>query len=359
MKKLVIIPGGFHPFHAGHKALYDAAQAKFPSADIYMAASDDRSERPFPFAIKKKLAQLSGIPPHRFIQVKSPFGPTEITNHYDPNNTQLIYVKSLKNAKTGPDPEGPFPAERDKNGNLPLVTRGPRKGQPVSDWLQYYKRNGLAPMSQHGYVDYLPVKEFSGMTSGSEIRAKWVDMDQEGRANLVNILYPTTVGNERLTNATIKLISQGLGVNDVNENYGGASSLVGAPIGGAMPMKTLKMPNGPDNPGELVEDPTQEEPMTPTYTPGENFGLDSGSVEDVQEQAVDPQRHMIRQVFQSGKDFVKHLKSMPDTELYALYQERPEMRELMKKLHAHVNEAMQSKVLDAPSHQASDYIEEN
>jgi hypothetical protein len=167
------------------------------------------------------------------------------------------------------------------------------------------------------------------------------------------------VGNNPLTNVTIKLLDQGMGIKDVAENFGGAGSLVGAPIGGAMPMKTLKMPNGPDNPGELVEDPTQEEPMTPTYTPGENFGLDSGSVEDVQEQAVDPQRHMIRQVFQSGKDFVKHLKSMPDTELYALYQERPEMRELMKKLHAHVNEAMQSKVLDAPSHQASDYIEEN
>jgi len=327
MKKLVIIPGGFHPFHAGHKALYDAAQAKFPSADIYMAASDDRSERPFPFAVKKKLAQLSGIPPHRFIQVKSPFGPTEITNHYDPDTTQLIYVKSLKNAKTGPDPEGPFPAERDENGNLPLVTRGPRKGQPVSDWLQYYKRNGLAPMSQHGYVDYLPVQEFSGMTSGSEIRAKWPVMDQQGRANLVNILYPTTVGNERLTNATIKLISQGLGVKDI-EN-------------------------------KLDEDPTQEEPMQPTYTPGASAGMSAGSVEDVTEQSVDPRKHMIKQVFQSGKEFIKQLQALSDDELQALYQERPQMRELMKQLHTHVNEAMQSKVLDAPSHLASDYVEEN
>jgi hypothetical protein len=68
---------------------------------------------------------------------------------------------------------------------------------------------------------------------------------------------------------------------------------------------------------------------------------------------------MIKQVFQSGKDFINHLKSLPDSELEALYQERPQMRELMKQLHSHVNEAMQSKVLDAPSHQASDYIEEN
>ena len=360
MKKLVIIPGGFHPFHAGHMALYDAAKEKFPSADIYVAASDDQSQRSFPFEIKKKLAQLSGVPAHRFIQVKSPFGPTEITNHYDPDSTQLIYVKSLKNAKTGPYPEGPFPQEVDPaTGQLPLIKKGPRKGQPVSDWLQYYKRNGLAPMSQHGYLDYLPVKEFSGMTSGSEIRAKWVDMDNTGRGQLVNILYPDTVNNDRLTTATIKLINKGLGIKDVAENFGGGG-LQGAPVGGgAMNRMSVKMPNGPDNPGELVEDPTQEEPMTPTYTPGENFGLDSGSVEDVNEQNVDSRRHMIKQVFQSGKDFVKHLNSMSDNELEALYHERPQMRELMKQLHAHVNEAMQSKVLDAPSHQASDYIEEN
>ena len=39
MKQLVIIPGGFHPFHAGHMALYRAAQSEFPEADIYVAAA--------------------------------------------------------------------------------------------------------------------------------------------------------------------------------------------------------------------------------------------------------------------------------------------------------------------------------
>ena len=212
MKKLVIIPGGFHPFHAGHKSLYDAAVAAFPTADVYIAATDDRSERPFPFAIKKKLAQLAGVPPHRFIQVKSPFKPDEITSHYPENDTQLIFVKSEKNAKTGPDPEGPFPVEVDpKTGKLPLVTRGKNKGQPVSDWLQYYKRNGLAPMSQHGYLKYLPVHEFSGMTSGSEIRAKWANYDDATKAQLVNIMYPATVNNPRLTDVTVKLMNQGMG----------------------------------------------------------------------------------------------------------------------------------------------------
>ena len=54
MKKLVIIPGGFHPYHAGHKALYDAAVDAFPTADIYVAATADTSTRPFPFKVKQK-----------------------------------------------------------------------------------------------------------------------------------------------------------------------------------------------------------------------------------------------------------------------------------------------------------------
>ena len=67
MKKLVIIPGGFHPFHAGHMALYRSVVEKYPNADVYVAATDDKSTRPFPFALKQKLANLAGVPSHRFI----------------------------------------------------------------------------------------------------------------------------------------------------------------------------------------------------------------------------------------------------------------------------------------------------
>ena len=258
MKKLVIIPGGFHPFHAGHKDLYDKAVATFPSADVYIAATDDRSERPFPFAIKKKLAQLAGVPPHRFIQVKSPFKPDEITSHYPDNDTQLIFVKSQKNAKNGPDPEGPFPAEVDpKTGQLPLVTRGARKGQPVSDWLQYYKRNGLAPMSQHGYLKYLPVHEFNGMTSGSEIRAKWVNYDDATKAQLVNIMYPATVNNPRLTDVTVKLMDNGMGT-DSKEAPAETKNL------NKKAMADIVRKQSPVDEATLVNDPDQGELIRPT-----------------------------------------------------------------------------------------------
>ena len=80
MQQVVIIPGGFHPFHAGHADLYQSAREAFPSADVYVAATNDTSKRPFPFALKEKLAQLAGVEPGHFVQVKSPFRSEEHTS---------------------------------------------------------------------------------------------------------------------------------------------------------------------------------------------------------------------------------------------------------------------------------------
>lgn len=184
MKKLVIIPGGFHPFHLGHRALYDQAQQAFPSAEVYMAATNDVSDRPFPFRTKKFLAQQAGIPGNRFIEVKSPFSAEEITQHYDPETTQLIFVRSDKDRDQPPQPGRPDQT----------VTRGPRKGQ--APYLLPYKRTGLLPMKNHAYMTYLPAQTFgAGMTSATEIRAKWPTMTSKEKARLVSVMYP--LANDR------------------------------------------------------------------------------------------------------------------------------------------------------------------
>ena len=106
MKQIVIMPGGFHPFHAGHYALYKSALEAFPQADVYVAATNDQSERPFPFSIKEKLAKLAGVQQGRFVQVKSPFQAKEITQNYDPNSDVLIFVRSEKDKNESPKPGG-------------------------------------------------------------------------------------------------------------------------------------------------------------------------------------------------------------------------------------------------------------
>lgn len=173
MKKLVIMPGGFHPWHAGHTSLYQSALDVFKSADVFVAATADTSTRPFPFKLKKMLAQAADVPAHRFIQVKSPFRAEEITQAYDPDNTILIFVRSAKDMTTQPQPGG---VKKD--------------GSP--SYLQPYKRTGLQPMSQHAYIAYLPVAQFGpGMTSATEIRAKWPEMDQLDKISLIKSIYPT------------------------------------------------------------------------------------------------------------------------------------------------------------------------
>ena len=192
MKQLVIMPGGFHPFHAGHLALYQSALEAFPGADVKVAATNDTSNRPFPFKLKEKLAQLAGVPPGDFYQVKSPFRAEEITQNYDPADTQLIFVRSEKDADKPPRPGG---IKRDGT---------PGYLQPVSD--------RMAPMTQHAYMAYLPTVTFGpGMRSATEIRTAWPELDERRRMALVMSLYPNTQKNPKLANTVVKMLDTAMG----------------------------------------------------------------------------------------------------------------------------------------------------
>ena len=194
MKTLVIIPGGFHPFHSGHYSLYTAAEKRYPGADIYIAATNDTSDRPFPFAIKERLAKLAGIPAGHFVQVKSPFQAKEITQQYDPASTVLIFVRSEKDRSESPQP-------------------GKVKRDGAPGYLQAYRPDGaLDTMDQHGYMDYLPTIEFSGgITSASEIRAGWPNLDPKRKMALVLSMYPATQKNIKLAKTVVGLLDTAIG----------------------------------------------------------------------------------------------------------------------------------------------------
>ena len=206
MTTVVIMPGGFHPFHAGHAALYQSARRTFPDADVYVAATNDTSTRPFPFQIKEKLAQLAGVDPGRFMQVKSPFQAAEITAPYDPARDQLIFVRSEKDANKPPQAGGVK-----KNGE-------PSYLQPLLGAKK------LEPFAKHAYMAYLPTVEFGpSMTSATEIRAAWPKLNEKRRTALVMSLYPKTQSNPRLAATVVKMLDTAIGT-EVAENQGWAAT---------------------------------------------------------------------------------------------------------------------------------------
>lgn len=198
------MPGGFHPFHAGHAALYQSAVEAFPDAEVFVAATNDTSNRPFPFAIKEKLAKLAGVAPGHFVQVKSPFRAEEITSQFDPAKDRLIFVRSEKDANKPPQAGG-----NKKDGS-------PAYLQPLAG------QTNIRPFAEHAYMAYLPTVEFGpGMTSATEIRTVWPTLSAKHKVALVMSLYPTTQRNRKLAATVVKLLDTAMSgelaeSNDIN-----------------------------------------------------------------------------------------------------------------------------------------------
>ena len=188
------MPGGFHPFHAGHAALYNSARRAFPDAEVFVAATNDTSSRPFPFAVKEKLAKLAGVEPGHFVQVKSPFQAKEITSRFNPEQDHLIFVRSEKDA------------------NKPPQAGGVKKDGSPSYLQPLLGATKLEPFSKRAYMAYLPTVEFGpGMTSATEIRTAWPTLNPKRKTALVMSLYPATQSNPKLAANVVKMLDTAIG----------------------------------------------------------------------------------------------------------------------------------------------------
>ena len=226
MKKFVVMSGGFHPFHAGHASLYQQAKEAFPDAKVLVCATNVQSDRPFPFSLKKKLAQLSGVPPKDFIEVSRQFtiqDPALAQRIGNPDDAIVIYVRSDKDRN-----EAPQPWKLGPDGKPPVGKKGPKKGLPLSNYLLEYPGEGqpLEPVSKHAYMAYLKTVEFGpGITSASEIRNAWPKLNEKRKLAMVMSLYPTTKSNPKLAQNVVGMFDQVMGeqhgVAEGSEHYDG------------------------------------------------------------------------------------------------------------------------------------------
>jgi hypothetical protein len=207
---LIIYPGGFHPFHLGHASVFDHLANKFSDSEVFVAATDSKAERPFGFNEKKFLANQSGVPDNRFVQVKSPYQAKEITTNYDPSTTVLVFAVSEK--------------DRDRFNFAPKKDGTPGYFQPYTDGPK-------DTMDKHGYIYVVPKIDFSiageVIDSASKIRNMYGQADDAGRKQIIGDLYPLAKAPNKIKRILDNVLG---GITEAdNPNYFGGSSMSAIP----------------------------------------------------------------------------------------------------------------------------------
>ncbi len=205
-KLLIIYPGGFHPFHLGHASVFAHLTKNFTDGDVFVAASDSKTERPFGFDDKKFLANQSGVPRERFIQVRSPYQAKEITSAYDPSNTILIFAVSEKDS--------------DRFNFAPKKDGSPSYFQP-------YTPGNKDTMDKHGYIYTVPKIDFhvggQEIDSASKIRSMYTAADDQKRSKIISDLYPIGKAPKKIKTILDRVLGDGINEADNPDYFGGSS----------------------------------------------------------------------------------------------------------------------------------------
>jgi len=181
MKKLVIYPGRFQPFHKGHAQVFQWLKNKF--GDAYIATSDkvEAPKSPFNFQEKKQMMRLAGVPAGKIKQVLNPYMAREILKDFDPKTTVLIFAVSQKDMEE--DPRFNFaPTKSGKPGYLQPYAGNEKKLKPFGDATK-----------MQGYVIVTPTFTFDVLgkpaTSASELRKQFMKLDNKKQKEFITDLF--------------------------------------------------------------------------------------------------------------------------------------------------------------------------
>ena len=190
-KVIVVYGGGFQPFHAGHMSSYEQAKSAFPSADFYVASSNDTKQRPIPFKDKQFLAQQAGVT-DKFVQVIQPVNPKEILSQYNPKKDILILVRSER------DPVNYTKKDGSKSYYQPYKS--------IKECKPFDEKTG------HGYIFVTKKKVFQlngkEVYSGSQVREMYAKADDKARRQMISQLYPHAKSPEKVKNLLDKYIGE-------------------------------------------------------------------------------------------------------------------------------------------------------
>jgi cytidyltransferase-like protein len=179
-KLVVIFPGRFQPFHAGHKRYYESAKLKFKGADFYIATASNTSKAalkepekyPFSFNEKKEIITATGINPNEVVECVNPYTPVEILNKYNKELDRLIILVGEKDMKE--DPRFAFT---------------PTKSGAPSYFQRFTNIKDMTSLAEHGYVDAPGTITFDvdgvPCTGATQLRQEFKNGDERKRKRIV------------------------------------------------------------------------------------------------------------------------------------------------------------------------------
>jgi len=178
-QNLVIYPGRFSPPTKNHLNVYKYLAKTYGANNVYIATSDkvDPPRSPFNFAEKKELLSFAGIPANHIVNTKSPYMAREITEHFDPSSTVLIFAVGQKDMEE--DPRFNFKPKKD--------------GSP--SYFQPYAANKgkLETFDKHAYIVPIPNFEFElagqQILGATQIRKLFAEASPEEQKQIFTELY--------------------------------------------------------------------------------------------------------------------------------------------------------------------------
>ena len=180
-KIFVIYPGRFHPFHKGHKGVYNYLSSKYGGNDVYITTTDvvELTKSPFSFDEKVKMMTLTGVPINKIIKVKNNYNLQSLVGQIpiDINRDSIIFAVSEKDMTEDPR----FSRFIKKDGS-------PSYLQPIPKNL-----DKLQPAIKYGYIDTVPTTDFTvlGMParSASQLRSQYVNLTPQLKKSFVKDLF--------------------------------------------------------------------------------------------------------------------------------------------------------------------------
>ena len=180
-KIFVIYPGRFHPFHKGHKGVYNYLSSKYGGNDVYITTTDvvELPKSPFSFDEKVKMMTLTGVPLNKIIKVKNNYNLQSLVGQIpiDINRDSIVFAVSEKDMIEDPR----FSRFTKKDGS-------PAYLQPIPKNL-----TKLQPAITHGYIDTVPTTDFTvlGMParSASQLRTQYTTLSPQKRKEFIKDLF--------------------------------------------------------------------------------------------------------------------------------------------------------------------------